>query len=208
MSQFYWLLLVMITTGVRSFTVHFCSQPGVVLHIFALYYLAMQLLYSRSELKCLDCHALLDPASYNVCWTLGRLWLYPPLKKRPFIYLWLWCTDSDHMDTQSYAPRCHKNWRMNCDHFCPLAELVSPSLPGRLNCNIAHLNAWSITNKAWFINDLITQKKLDMFFLSETWQQPGDFLHRNMLTPPGYSYLSKPWLKGRGVVWLWFIILI
>lgn len=48
------------------------------------------------------------------------------------------------------------------------------------------------------IKNHIRENKYDLLCLSETWQQPGDYIHLNMLTPPGYCYLSKPRSVGRG----------
>lgn len=63
--------------------------------------------------------------------------------------------------------------RVNFDHFCPLPKLSAPSSPNSLNFKLALLNALSISSKASLITNIITQKKVDMFYLSETWQQPG-----------------------------------
>jgi len=41
-------------------------------------------------------------------------------------------------------------------------------------------------------------KKLDIFLLTETWQVLDDFLHLNILTPEGYTYMSWPQLHGKG----------
>lgn len=38
----------------------------------------------------------------------------------------------------------------------------------------------------------VTEKNFDFLLLNETWQTPNDYLHLNLLTPSGNSYLAKP----------------
>lgn len=54
--------------------------------------------------------------------------------------------------------------------------------------------------KTALIQDLITPQKLDMILIVATWQQPEDYLHLNMLTAGGFTYLSKQRLTGKAVV--------
>ncbi|MEQ2210718.1 hypothetical protein XENOCAPTIV_018152, partial [Xenoophorus captivus] len=47
------------------------------------------------------------------------------------------------------------------------------------------LNGRSIANKTLSINELFTREKLDLLFLTETWQRDGRFIHLNELCPAG-----------------------
>ncbi len=69
-------------------------------------------------------------------------------------------------------------------------------VPHRHNC--ALLNNHSLTGKETLLIDIIIERNLDFLFLTETWQMSDDFIALNLLTPPGYSYLTKPHLTGRG----------
>lgn len=68
-----------------------------------------------------------------------------------------------------------------------------------LHRRFALLNCRSISDKASYLNEIITDNKLDIFLLTETWQAPDDFLQLNLLTPVGYNYLSRPHLHGKGI---------
>ncbi len=69
-------------------------------------------------------------------------------------------------------------------------------MPRRHNC--ALLNTRSLNGKGTLLSDIMIERNLDLLFLTETWQMPDDFIELNLLTPPGYSYLTKPRLTGRG----------
>lgn len=60
------------------------------------------------------------------------------------------------------------------------------------------LNVQSLSNKAGFINNHITEKEIDILCLTETWQQPDVFSVLNEACPPGYNYFSKARTIGRG----------
>lgn len=36
------------------------------------------------------------------------------------------------------------------------------------------------------------------YFVSVTWHQPNDFINLNLSTPPGYTYIQRPRLSGKG----------
>ncbi|XP_024910450.1 uncharacterized protein LOC112486878 [Cynoglossus semilaevis] len=64
--------------------------------------------------------------------------------------------------------------------------------------NFALLNIRSLTDKGHLIQDFITDRKLDFFCLTETWQQPQDFSQLNESTPDGFVYICQPRAFGRG----------
>lgn len=64
--------------------------------------------------------------------------------------------------------------------------------------NLALLNTQSLTGKGTFLRDFISDNNCDMLMLTETWQASNDFVELNLLSPPGFSTLTKPRIGGRG----------
>lgn len=62
----------------------------------------------------------------------------------------------------------------------------------------AHLNVRSLNNKTAVLHDIILNNALDFFCICETWHQPNDFINLNMSAPPGYTYIERPRLSGKG----------
>ena len=94
-----------------------------------------------------------------------------------------------------------KNTGRKVDHSA-LASLARPANAGFSNqhsdVNFGLINTRSLTGKGQLLQDLILDRKLDCLCLSETWQTPDDFSQLNESTPPGFVYISKPRLSGRG----------
>ena len=63
---------------------------------------------------------------------------------------------------------------------------------------IALVNARSIINKSFLLNDIIKSKNLDFMFITETWQRTNEHAPIIELCPPDYSFLSLPRTSGRG----------
>ena len=62
----------------------------------------------------------------------------------------------------------------------------------------AVLNARSISNKAFILNDRFTSHHLDFLFITESWLSGDDIIALGDLCPPQCSFLNSPRLCGRG----------
>ncbi len=60
------------------------------------------------------------------------------------------------------------------------------------------LNIRSLSTKALFVNDMITDHKLDVISLTETWLKPDEYFILNESTPQDYCYKNEPCPKGKG----------
>ncbi|XDV17969.1 hypothetical protein PO909_023757 [Leuciscus waleckii] len=80
----------------------------------------------------------------------------------------------------------------------PLSRAVSRQTGNNRPVRAALLNARSVTNKTFVLNDFISTRELDIFFLTETWIKPGDNSAFSELLPPGYSFLNTPRVTSRG----------
>nr|ROL46435.1 hypothetical protein DPX16_21619 [Anabarilius grahami] len=68
---------------------------------------------------------------------------------------------------------------------------------------MALLNVHSVGNKTFMVNDFISNNKLDLLFLSETWLKVGDLTPMTELLPQGYAYFNSPrlaWSRWRAYV--------
>lgn len=82
-------------------------------------------------------------------------------------------------------------WRSNPVYLRPLTR------PSAINdastpLSMAHFNAQSMTNKSFLLNNFIFSKKLDVLFLTKTWQRNLDYSSLSELCLDGYSFISQP----------------
>ena len=62
----------------------------------------------------------------------------------------------------------------------------------------ALINARSVANKTFILNDVITSHELDFLFVTETWLSIGDLSPFTDLCPPQWGFLNSPRISGRG----------
>ncbi|XP_076841983.1 uncharacterized protein LOC143486075 [Brachyhypopomus gauderio] len=114
----------------------------------------------------------------------------------------LW-TDSSHAGSSASSLRHHNSTRhqntSSVNFFNLLTIQTTPSTAFKQkHLKIALFNTRSLNNKSLILNEFITDNKLDLLCLNETWQKPLDYYSLNQTTPAGYSYLDNPRTEGRG----------
>ncbi len=73
---------------------------------------------------------------------------------------------------------------------------MSTREPGTVN--MALVNARSLLNKTFILNDFFIQHDLDFLFISETWLNVGETHALIELSPDDCTFFSTPRTTGRG----------
>ncbi len=68
----------------------------------------------------------------------------------------------------------------------------------KLILKLGLLNIRSLTPKAVFVNEIITDNSFDVLCLTETWLKTNYYFGLNESTPPSYCYNHEPRQIGRG----------
>ncbi len=63
---------------------------------------------------------------------------------------------------------------------------------------MALINARSVVNKTFIINDFFSARHLDFLFLTETWLTTGDLSSFSKLLPSNCLFFNSPRTTGRG----------
>ena len=63
---------------------------------------------------------------------------------------------------------------------------------------MALINARSLANNTFILNDFFLSHEIDFLFVTETWLNTGEMTSLSELSPPGCSFFSTPRSVGRG----------
>lgn len=75
---------------------------------------------------------------------------------------------------------------------------VEPSIKALIPTKFALVNAHSLGNKTFILNNFIGMNKLDVFCISETWFKVGDSSPFSKLLPKVYPFINSPRPSGSG----------
>ncbi|KAG5279226.1 hypothetical protein AALO_G00075460, partial [Alosa alosa] len=100
-------------------------------------------------------------------------------------------TDSTCAGSGREANLCRVNLS-NCGPFQERHEQDSSLV------KFAVLNARSVSNKAFILNDRFTSHHLDFLFITESWLSGDDIIALGDLCPAHCSFLNSPRVSGRG----------
>ncbi|KAL0147744.1 hypothetical protein M9458_056950 [Cirrhinus mrigala] len=165
----------------------------------------MDIGYLPSQLRALNCHPRLDSMTYEHCRSLGILRRPRYLHRSRRVFRSTFFSKPEALPCIWTNHRSSTSKQLPADHTIHHRSLIylTGNQPRTANLNSVHrhfalLNCRSISDKAPYLNEIITDKKLDIFLLTETWQAPANFLQLNLLAPDGYKYLARPRLRGKG----------
>lgn len=86
---------------------------------------------------------------------------------------------------------------VNTSNLRPLQRSMQLQKDAKL-LKVALINARSLVNKTFILNDFFTPHTLDILCITETWIKPGDLSPFTKLVPQGCNFLNSPRLSGRG----------
>ncbi|KAI2645456.1 RNA-directed DNA polymerase from mobile element jockey [Labeo rohita] len=86
---------------------------------------------------------------------------------------------------------------VDSSHLRPLGRAVSSASDDR-TLRLGLINARSLANKTFLLNDFFTSRELDFMFLTETWLHAGELTSFSELLPPSCDFLSSPRTTGKG----------
>lgn len=96
------------------------------------------------------------------------------------------------------SPRMRRR-RVNFDNLRQLQVHHQPKRsPEQVLSKMALINARSLVNKTFILNDFVVSNDLDMLLITETWLRPGDLAPLTELLPQDYLFLNSPRSTGRG----------
>ncbi len=74
----------------------------------------------------------------------------------------------------------------------------SPQVDNTISVKMALINARSVVNKTFILNDYCSSNNLDFLFVTETWLDALDLSPLSELCPFNYLFLNSPRTSGRG----------
>ncbi len=92
---------------------------------------------------------------------------------------------------------CDHLGRVNLHNLWPLCRATQLESDSSL-LKMALINARSLVNKTYILNEYFTAKPLDFLCLTETWIKPCKSCSLDELLPQGCSFLNTPRLSGHG----------
>ena len=106
-----------------------------------------------------------------------------------------------HAMTTALPPGHHRARRGGVvfTNLCPLRRAAaSATVTPQVTLKIALINARSLANKTFLLNDFFTSRELDFMCLTETWIHAGESIAFSEILPPGCTFLSSPRTTGKG----------
>ncbi|XP_026055013.1 uncharacterized protein LOC113108674 [Carassius auratus] len=205
LSLLFFLMCLTLPADHRQFQSDFLCLPAYSDHCFIF---DMALYYSSSDLLRLKSSYRLPVGVYNQCAALGitRRPRYVHRGSRRCYSSFQMASSDSHVPV-IWSSRRHQlndlndvKRGVNVNNLSVLKYTASVPLEKTeiTSIKMGLLNARSISNKAFILNDFMMSCSLDFFFITETWLNPGDQMALGELTPPGCDSLNSPRTAGRG----------